>query len=147
MNLLKLGVNEANFHKLKREELFLYMRTFYSRKKLAFFFYPVLGCEVDFKDFVLTNYRSMKDVRQFAEAANMTLSTFNRHFKETFGDSAYQWMKANKAEMVRNSIVTTDANFTEIAHEYSFSSSAHLTSFCKKTFGQTPTELRNKGER
>lgn len=147
LNLLESGVTEINFHKLKREELFLYLRTFYSRKKLAFFFYPILGCELDFKDFVLSNYHRMKDVQQFAEEANMTLSTFNRHFKEVFNESAYRWMQANKAEKVRISIVTTDASFTEIAHEYGFSSPAHLTAFCKNVFGLTPTALRKQGIR
>lgn len=145
--LLESGVTEINFHKLKREELFLYLRTFYSRKKLAFFFYPILGCEMDFKDFVLSNYHHMKDVQQFAEEANMTLSTFNRHFKEVFNEPAYQWMQSNKAEKVRISIVTTDASFTEIALEYGFSSPAHLTAFCKKSFGLTPTALRKQGVR
>ena len=36
------------------------------------------------------------------------------------------------------------SNTYEIAREFGFSSSAHLTCYCKKQFGTTPTHLREE---
>lgn len=77
-----------HYHQIKRDELFLYLRAGYTKEELAQFFYPILGRDLDFKDFILTNSRKIFDVKDFATQANMSLSTFNRRFKETFNDTA-----------------------------------------------------------
>ena len=144
---LQEGLGCMHFHQLKRDELLLYLRAGYSKEELARFFYPILGRDIDFKDFVLAHYVDVADVKELAALANMSLSTFNRHFKETFNETAQKWLLARKAERLLRDVVMSELTFAEIAYKYKFSSPAYLVTFCKKNFGDTPYALREKGSK
>lgn len=144
IDVLNDGLGCMHFHLLKREELFLYFRAGYSKQDLALFFSPILGDNIDFKDFVLANYKKILDVKEFAGVANMSLSTFNRRFKETFNDTAKNWLMSRRAESIYKDVVMSDISFSELADKYSFSSPAYFSTYCKKTFGKTALELRKE---
>ena len=108
------------------------------------FFWPILGEDIDFKDFILANYKRILDVKEFAGAANMSLSTFNRKFKETFNDTAKHWLMSRRDESIYKDITMTDIPFSELADKYSFSSPAYFATYCKKTFGRNALELRRE---
>lgn len=141
---LREGLGCVHYHQIKRDELFLYLRAGYTKEELALFFYPILGKDMEFKDFVLMNSRSIFDVKDFAIRANMSLSTFNRRFKETFNATAKTWLLLRKQEFVRSDVTLSTLPFSEIAEKYQFSSTSYLTTFCKKYFGKTPNELRKE---
>lgn len=142
VDCLKEGLGCIHFHQMKRDELFLYLRAYYEKKDLAEFFAPVNSLKSGFREFVLATYPEIKDVKHFAEQANMSLSTFNRNFKDEFGEPASCWLKRNKAEIIRKEIQMSDLPLTEIAEKHGFSSSAYLATFCKQNFHKTPGELR-----
>ena len=144
VNSLREGLGCVHYHRIKRDELFLYLRAGYTKEELALFFHPILGKDMDFKDFVLVNSRMIFDVKELASQANMSLSTFNRHFKGTFGDTAKNWLLLRKQELVKSDVVLSNLSFSEIAEKYQFSSTAYLTTFCKKYFKKTPNELRKE---
>lgn len=144
---LQEGLGCMHFHLLKRDELLLYLRAGYSKEKLARFFYPILGGNIEFKDFVLAHYVEVSDVKELAALANMSLSTFNRRFKETFNETAQKWLLKRKSERLLRDIVMSELSFSEIAFKYKFSSAAYLATFCKKNFGDTPYALREKGNK
>lgn len=141
---LREGLGCVHYHQIKRDELFLYLRAGYTKEELALFFYPILGKDMEFKDFVLMNSRSIFDVKDFAIRANMSLSTFNRRFKETFNATAKTWLLLRKQEFVRSDVTLSNLPFSEIAEKYQFSSTSYLITFCKKYFGKTSNELRKK---
>lgn len=141
---LREGLGCVHYHQIKRDELFLYLRAGYTKEELALFFYPILGKDMEFKDFILMNSRTLFDVKEFAVRANMSLSTFNRRFKETFNDTAKNWLLLRKQEFVEHDITLSNLTFNEIAEKYSFSSTSYLVTFCKKYFGKTPNELRKE---
>lgn len=141
---LREGLGCVHYHQIKRDELFLYLRAGYTKEELALFFYPILGKDMEFKDFVLMNSRSIFDVKDFAIRANMSLSTFNRRFKETFNATAKTWLLLRKQEFVKRDITLSSLTFNDIAEKYSFSSTSYLVTFCKKYFGKTPNELRKE---
>lgn len=136
------GLECINYHRIKRDELIIYLNVGYSNKELASFFYPVLSYDMDFKDFVLTHYKEIHDVKEFAMKANMSLSTFNRNFKNAFNDTAQKWLLARKSENIIEDIVMTDMTFYEISEKYNFSSPSYFVTFCKRLFKLTPNELR-----
>lgn len=138
------GLSCTHYHQIKREELFMYLRAGYTREELAMFFSPVVGTNIDFKDFVLTHYKQIFDVKEFAEKANMSQSTFNRRFKETFNDTALKWLLARKSESILNDIIKSDLTFAEISEKYHFSSPSYFVAFCKKHYGKTAAELRKE---
>lgn len=142
MDCFKEGLGCIHYHLLKRNELFLYLRAFYDKRELAEFFYPINSIKSGFREFVIASYHDVKDVKQFAENANMSLSTFNRKFKEEFGEPASTWLKQRKAEMICQDIRMSDLSLSEIADKYEFSSPAYLVTFCKQNFHKTPGELR-----
>lgn len=144
VDCLKEGLGCIHYHQIKRDELFLYLRAGYTKEELALFFYPVLGQNLEFKDFVLMNDRKIFDVKNFALQANMSQSTFNRHFKETFNETAKNWLLLRKQEFVKRDIALSNLSFSEIAEKYKFSSTSYLDTFCKKYFGKTPKEIRKE---
>lgn len=137
--------NCLKYHSVKLEELRFYFEEFYPRMELAEFFYPIIASKNDFKEFVLNNYKNIKDVKSFANSANMSVSTFNRKFRETFMESAHKWMKENKNKELLKDILMTEIPYLELALKYHFSSLSYLISFCKQQYGKTPKELREKG--
>lgn len=139
------GLNCTHYHQIKREELFMYLRAGYTREELALFFSPIIGRNIDFKDFVLSHYKEIYDVKEFAEKANMSQSTFNRRFKESFNDTALHWLLARKSESILNDIVKSDLSFIEISEKYHFSTPSYFVAFCKKYYGKTAAELRKDG--
>lgn len=142
---LKDGLGCIHYHQLKRDELLLYLRAEYPKEQLAVFFLSVIGASTDFKEFVLMNYRQVKGVKELAVRANLSLSTFNRRFKETFKKPAQEWLTVRKTEDVLKDILMSTFSFAEIAEKHNFSSTSYLISFCKKHFGKTPSDLRKNG--
>lgn len=144
---LKDGLGCVHYHQIKRDELFMYLRAGYTKEELAAFFFPVLSHNIDFKDFVLSHYREVRDIKEFALKANMSLSTFNRNFKSSFNETAQKWLLARKAECILDDIVMTDMPFQEISDKFGFSSPSYFVAFCKKQFNSTPNEIRkSKGK-
>ena len=90
-------------------------------------------------------YRKVRSIKELAERANLSLSTFNRRFQEAFQKSPQEWMTVRKTEDILKELVMTSLPFLEIAEKYNFSSVSYLTAFCKKHFGKTPAELRKNG--
>lgn len=134
-----------HFHELMERELFIFFRAYYTKEELATFFYPLIGRDIDFKDFVLSNYLRFPNLQEFAAQSNMSLNTFKRRFQEAFGQSAHKWITERKKEWVYKDILLTDKPFPEIGQEYGFQSSSYFSEFCKKHFGKSPQELRENG--
>lgn len=145
INALNDGLGCIHYHRFKREELMLYLRAYYTKQELAAFFYPIIGQDMDFKDFILNNYKSVRDVKEFAQKANLSVSTFNRRFKQAFSKPANQWMTERRSESILRDILMTNIPFALIAEKHAFSSPAYLVTFCKKHYGRTPNDLRKNG--
>lgn len=131
-----------HMHILKQQEIILILRGFYTKSELALFFAGVSGIGRKFEDFIIENYQKVKTVKEFASLCCVSERSFNRKFQHCFNQSPYQWIQDRKAELIREKISDLDLTFREIAIEFGFSSSAHLTCYCRKHFGTTPTGLR-----
>lgn len=136
------GILCAHFHQLMLQELFLLLRGYYSKHDLARMFVPILGFDNGFRGLVLKHYKDFADIKQFAELANMTPSTFQRKFKQEFKKSVNEWLLDRKCELIIRDIKTSPKTINEISDEYGFSSMQYFSTFCKRHFGKTPTELR-----
>lgn len=140
---LDTGLLCRHMYILKQQEIILALRGGYTKSELAAFFSRTTGVGRKFEDFVLDNYKNVKTVKEFASLCCVSERSFNRKFQESFSQSPYRWMQERRAELVREKICDPDIAFREIAMDFGFSSPAHLTCYCKKLFGATPTELRN----
>ena len=138
------GLQCAHFHENKENELFLLLRSYYSKEELAMFFQPLLATDLDFRDFIMDNYTLDINAAALAGKLNLTLKTFNRRFENTFGTSFHQWVIQKKVELICQDLMLTEKPVSEIAMDYNFSSASYLTSFCKKNIGKTPLQIRKE---
>lgn len=139
---LKDGLKCVFFFELKMKELFFLLRAYNTKEDLADFFSPLLTDDMDFYNFVLNNYQSIKTVKELAFLADYSLTGFEKKFKKVFGMSAHQWMKNQLSSRLYHEISCSRKSFIEISDMFGFSSSAHLSNFCKTVFGATPSSIR-----
>lgn len=128
--------------KIKVEEFFYLLRSFYSKEKLALFFKEILNEDSSFHHFVVSNYYKYNTLSQMAEDMNMTLWTIEKKFKEVFGTSGYRWMTEQKAAKIYQVICTEDTPLKVVASEFGFSSMSSFSNFCRKNLSNSPGRIR-----
>jgi AraC-like DNA-binding protein len=110
---------------------------------LAQFLHFIVSENVQFKEFVINNYRNVKNVQELAALANYSTSGFIKKFQKCFNDSPYGWMQKQRAKQILIEIKQGVKSLQEIAVEYKFSSYQHFSNFCKKQLGFPPTKIFN----
>lgn len=131
----------GHFHILLQQELFFLLRGFYTKEELAQLFYPIIGKEMTFKDFVIENYYKVNTVDELIAISNMGRSRFTRKFKEVFRISPKQWLLKQKDKHILNKVMDSHTTVGELMDEFNFDSQAHFTHYCKQHFNCTPKEL------
>lgn len=144
INAMRLGITEDYYFDLKIKELTLIMEKEYSKEERTAFFSPIIGNEQEFFDFVYTNYKKVKNIKEFAALSNYSQTGFERKFHKIFGLTPAKWLRRNLAIDVYNELIKTAKPFKEISLDYGFSSPSHFNNFCKEALGGTPGELRKQ---
>lgn len=139
------GLKCHYFLDLKIKELFFLLRAYNTKADIVDFFSSMITNDAAFYAYVLANYKSVKTAGELAKKSNYTASGFEKYFKRIFGVTAHAWMKKQLSENLFHEIICTKKTFREISKEFGFSSSQHLTNFCKLNFGTNPTILRKNG--
>ena len=62
------------------------------KKKLLHFFHPIIGRQLEFRDFVMQNYSKVNNLDELITLSNIGRTSFFIKFKEEFGITAKQWM-------------------------------------------------------
>ena len=132
------------YHKVKQEELYLLLRGYHRSEDVYSLLHSAIGHNDDFKDFVFRSYKEVDDVSRFAALAHMSVRNFQRKFKSEFGCSVREWLISRRAESILWDIRGTDKRISDLASDYGFSTPSSFTSFCKRHFGHTPSELRRQ---
>ncbi|MEG2856487.1 helix-turn-helix domain-containing protein [Bacteroides sp.] len=136
------GLNCCNLHRIKREELFLVLRTHYKKEELAQFFYPMLGKSLNFRSKVMASYMESRTAKDLAGYCGYSETHFNDVFIAEFGDTPYTWMQKQKAKHIIGRLVQSEVSLKEIIDEFYFSSHSHLNRFCNKHYGATAAQVR-----
>ena len=141
---LSSGLSCNHYQRLKKDLLFVLLRSFYNKEQLAALFAPMLsGDDNDFKAKVMQIYPHIKTALELMHELNMSATAFNRKFQKAFGYSARQWLIQKKKEKLFRDIVMTNITITELAYKYNFTVN-YMTAFCREHFGKSPTQLRNE---
>lgn len=138
---IKDGINSYYFFDLKSQEMFTLLFIYYSKIELAQFLYFIISENIQFKEFIMNNYRNVKNIQELAALANYSTSGFIKKFQRCFNDSPYGWMQKQRAKQILIEIKQGVKSLQEIAVEYKFSSYQHFSNFCKKQFGFPPTKI------
>lgn len=138
------GTDTPHLWRMKHRELIHLLCHYYQPEELQAFFNPMVGENVPFKSLVMAHYRRANKTVELAELCGYGLDSFRRIFKDVFGTTVYQWLIKKRAEHVLHKLSMPNIPLVDIIDEFNFSSSAHLSHFCNKYLGDTPTNLRNR---
>ncbi|MDR0790756.1 MAG: AraC family transcriptional regulator [Bacteroidales bacterium] len=142
--LIDDGVYCKHFHNEEFNKFFFLLRFYYSKEEIGTLFAPILGMNMEFKYLVLKHYNDISRVKELADECGYSLATFNRLFAENFHDTPYKWMQKKRLQQVITRLSDKEVNVAQIAAELGFSSSGHLTVFCKEFLHLTPSQFRKQ---
>lgn len=135
------GMNCTHLHDLMQREFFFLIRGFYKKQEIATLFYPIIGKEMDFKNFVIHNYTKVNNIEQLISLSNLGRSRFFAKFNETFGMTAKQWMLKQKNQQILEKMTEPDIYIKDIIEELGFDSQVYFSRYCRQHFGCTPSQL------
>lgn len=130
-----------HYQQIKVDIIFITLRAFYSKEELALLFAPILGKERSFKESVLYLATEVDNIKEMAFRMNMSPSSLKLKFREVFGTSIGSWLLEQKKSGLYRELVMTDIPLDDLADKYRITVN-YLSTFCKRHFGRTPTELR-----
>lgn len=119
----------------------------HSYKENALFFQPLITTKHYFRNQVMANHYKAKNVKDLAKICSMPYHTFCRQFVSEFHSSPYQWMLDQRKKRIKSLLEATDITISEIAEQLHFCSIAHLSKFCTKYFGQSPSSIRKESQK
>ena len=128
-------------HMIKQYELFMHMTCCYTKEELSGFFQSILRPGDDFRAFVISNYKNMESVDDFARHAKMSKSCFIRKFRDAFGMTIHQWMMKQKEEDLCEMIRSGKKDAKELIAHLGMENSACLYQFCRRHLDCTLSEL------
>lgn len=138
---LESNMTCTHLHKIKREELFILLRSNYSLETIAELFFPIIGNDISFKSKVMSLYEEEKKLKDYADIFRMSETGFIRKFKTEFGLTFQQWMLEQRNKQICHQLAFPETTISDIITDYKFSSASHFTKYCKRQFGCTPSEL------
>lgn len=89
-------------------------------------------------EFLQKNYSERLSAESLADAANMSKSTFLRHFKRYFDATPLEYLNRYRVKEAQRLLEETDMSVTTIAQECGFFGSLHFIKSFKKQSGVSP---------
>ena len=93
-----------------------------------------------FKDLLEKHSRDMQRVREYADILRVSRITLNNSVMAQFGVSATHLLKQRLLEELKNELLFSDRNVSQLADEFHFSDPSHLMRFFKQQTGKTFTQ-------
>ena len=95
-------------------------------------------------DYIAVNYGNNILLEDMAAQASLSPSHFSRLFKQTIGQSPYQFLMSYRIEQARKMLDNPHKLMVDIAIGCGFSDQAHFSRTFKKIEGLTPKQYRKK---
>ncbi len=95
-------------------------------------------------DYIAINYGNNILLEDMATQADLSPSHFSRLFKQTIGQSPYQFLMSYRIEQAKKMLDNPNALMIDIAMDCGFSDQAHFSRVFKKIEGVTPKKYRKK---
>jgi AraC family transcriptional regulator len=93
-------------------------------------------------DYIAVNYGKNILLEDMAAQANLSASHFSRLFKQTIGQSPYQFLMAYRIEQAKKMLNNPRKLMVDIAFNCGFCDQAHFSRVFKKIEGSTPKQYR-----
>lgn len=95
-------------------------------------------------DFVADKYGQSIQIEDIARQAGLSTSHFSRLFKQTVGDTPYQFLMRYRVERASEMLADPSNALIDIALACGFSDQPHFTRTFKQIKGETPKQWRKK---
>ena len=93
-----------------------------------------------FKDLLEKHIRTTQRVQEYADMLRVSRITLNNSVMAQFGVSAIHLLKQRLLEELKNELLFSNLNVSQLADEFHFSDPSHLMLFFKKETGKTFTQ-------
>lgn len=93
-----------------------------------------------FKDLLEKHIRTVQRVQEYADMLCVSRITLNNSVMAQFGVSATHLLKQRLLEELKNELLFSDRNVSQLADEFHFSDPSHLMRFFKQQTGKTFTQ-------
>ena len=100
-----------------------------------------------FKDLLEKHIRTTQRVQEYADMLRVSRITLNNSVMAQFGVSAIHLLKQRLLEELKNELLFSNLNVSQLADEFHFSDPSHLMRFFKKETGKTFTQYLMKYKR
>jgi transcriptional regulator GlxA family with amidase domain len=87
---------------------------------------------------IMNNYASSFRIEELAEIANMSVSSFHRHFKEVTAMSPIQFQKQLRLQEARRLLLTESADAADVAFRVGYESPSQFSREYSRMFGIPP---------
>jgi len=94
--------------------------------------------------FIHDHYSNKIDIGELANQANMSTSSFHRHFKEITSESPIQYLKKTRLNMARKILLQRHSNANVVAKEVGYESESQFSREFKRYFDELPSSLKNR---
>lgn len=94
---------------------------------------------------ILTDLSSPPVLNELARMAAMSETKLNQLFRQTFGDSIYNYFQKARMEEAAFLLKQADRSVSETGYELGFSNLSHFSRLFKKHFGTTPKKYASNG--
>jgi AraC-like DNA-binding protein len=102
----------------------------------------------DVIEHIMNNYEKSFKIEELAEIANMSVSSFHRHFKEVTAMSPIQFQKQLRLQEARHLLLSESADAADVAFRVGYESPSQFSREYSRMFGLPPKEdvksLRDK---
>lgn len=126
----------------KYTELMFLLQEYYTKKELALLLRPMLGKDMEFRCFVYRNVGKCQSVKEMADMYCISEGAFRRKFLKEMGVTPLDFIIQNKQALILHELEYTNKSIKEIGGDLGFKDQSHLTHFCRKHMGETPSKIR-----
>ncbi len=96
----------------------------------------------DFKKIIYKNIYSNLSLKELASLCSMSLSSFQRHFSETFSETPAKYILQKRMEKVIDELINTKKRISDISYDCGFESTSTFNRLFKKTYHKSPSQYR-----
>ncbi|WP_030804822.1 helix-turn-helix domain-containing protein [Streptomyces sp. NRRL F-2799] len=103
---------------------------------------PQLATTTAARAWALGRLHEPLQLRDLAEREAMSVRTFTRRFREEVGVSPGQWLTAQRVELARQLLESTDLSIDQVARDAGFGTAQSMRQHLQQALGVTPTAYR-----
>lgn len=94
------------------------------------------------RDYIVENLDGVLTIDRIAKDVGASVSSVQRHFKEHFGMTVFEFIRAQRLERAGDALERDGISIAQAAHLAGYANSAHFTTAFKRAYGVLPSHRR-----